>query len=139
MGSVKLHYNSKKISVRHSKKIVWLLRIESFIYITIFFSFMIFAIYKGGGSLLTNLIVIAISSVIFLYIVLNKKETFFGKEFSVEFINNGIRINNVEEAETKKIDKVIIKESISTYSANAYYDIYVVFLPLQHYLSLYHY
>ncbi|MEO6330163.1 MAG: hypothetical protein ABIO55_14620 [Ginsengibacter sp.] len=132
VSSIMINYDSKKITIKNNKTNVWLLSLEAVIYIIVFFSLMFFVIYKSHSSLLSKVTVVTISSVIFLFVVFTDKKRFLDREFTIEFLDKEIMINNVVQAETKKIERIIIKESISGYSARAYYDIYAIFLGIKY-------
>ena len=131
MSSVTIKYDSKKITIQSTKPGMWLLGFEPVIYF-ILFSLILFVLYEGDYSLLTNVMIAVISSVIFLFAVLKYKQRFLGNEFTIDLSGNEIKINNLVQAQTKQIERIILKESISTYSANAYYDIYAVFLGFKY-------
>jgi hypothetical protein len=130
MSSMILNYNSKQIAIKHSKISVWMLRIKSIVYIIAFFTLMTIILYKESSSV--SVIAVTVFSMIFLFIVFKDRKRFSDKKFHIEFQENGININHVYQIETKKLEKIILKKTVATYSASPYYDVYVIFLGIKY-------
>lgn len=135
MSSIIIQSDLKKITITRAKRSIWYVRIESFVYIILFFSAMFFVLYKSKSTFSLSSIIVIIFSVIFIIIIVRDRKRFINKAFSIELTKNGLIVNNSIVKEVKTIDKITIKETVDTYSANAYYDLYAISSGVKYLIS----
>lgn len=123
MKSIKVEYNSKAFSVKPNMIALWLHRFELAIYLFIF-STLMYAIYtKSASKYEVKVGVIIALSIALIIVVIYKRKSVIGEHFSILRTIGGFCINSTINIAMIDLESILVKESVSTYSAEGYYDI----------------
>jgi len=96
---------------------------ELIIYFILFLLVIFFIYDKSASKLSVKLSIIIFLASAFLIVVIKKIRSFFGTRIEIKKLDDGFIINNLVKLKNIDIKDIHVKEMISTYSSNAYYDI----------------
>jgi hypothetical protein len=123
MKNVLISSDLNLFSVNQNKATLWLYRLQQLSYF-IAFVFVGYLIYtKSDSKTGIKLAVIIALSIPFLIVVFRSKDRLAGKDFCMSGENGRVVINKKVWISEISMDAISVKEMISTYSAQAYYDI----------------
>jgi hypothetical protein len=123
MQNLLIYASSNSLIIKQNKKALWIHRTELIIYFTLFLLVIFFIYDKSASKLSVKLSIIIFLTSAFLIVAIKKIRSFFGTRIEIEKLDDGFIINNAIKLKSIDIKDIQVKEMISTYSSNAYYDI----------------